>query len=43
MKLTINVSPKNGKHTYSDAFDIISKGEFDWVDFMLNDLIFDNS
>ena len=41
MKLTINVSPKNGKHTYS--FDIISKGEFDWVDFMLNDLIFDNS
>ena len=43
MKLTINVSPKNGKHTYSDAFDIISKGGFDSVDFMLNDLIFDNS
>ena len=43
MKLTMNVSPKNGQHTYSDVFDIISKGGFDSVDFMLNDLVSDNS
>lgn len=43
MKLTMNVSPKNGKHTYSEIFDIISTAGFDSVDFMLNDLVFDDS
>ena len=43
MKLTMNVSPKNGDYTYSDIFDIISKAGFDSVDFMLNDLVADSS
>lgn len=43
MKLTMNVSPKNGKHTYLDCFDIVKSAGFDSVDFMLNDLVFDDS
>lgn len=43
MKLTMNVSPKNGKHPYYEYFDIIKTAGFDAVDFMLNDLVFDDS
>ena len=43
MKLTMNVSPQSGKRTCFDTFDILSKAGFDSVDFMLNDLVFDDS
>lgn len=43
MKLTMNVSPINGRHTYTDVLDIIVPAGFDSVDYMLNDLVFDNS
>lgn len=43
MKLTMNVSPMNGKLTYSEFFDLLAGAGFDSVDFMLNDLVFDNS
>ena len=39
MKLTMNVSPKNGNYEYGDYMDIIAKAGFDSVDFMLNDLV----
>ena len=43
MKLTMNVSPKNGCHSYSECLDILATAGFDAVDFMLNDLVFDSS
>lgn len=43
MKLTMNASPKNMTHTYQEFFDILGKVGFDAVDFMLNDLVFDDS
>ena len=43
MKLTMNVSPINGRHTYTDVLDIIVPAGFDSVVYMLNDLVFDNS
>ena len=43
MKLTMNVSPVNGKIPYEQYLDILQAAGFDAVDFMLNDLVFDHS
>ena len=43
MKLTMNASPVKGKYRYDEFFDIVSAAGFDAVDFMLNDLVFDQS
>lgn len=43
MKLTMNASPQNGKHSYIDYLDIVQKAGFDSIDYMLNDLVFDDS
>ena len=43
MKLTMNISPMNGKHSYAGMLDIIVPAGFDSVDYMLNDLVFDDS
>ena len=43
MKLTMNVSPKNGNYEYGDYMDILAKAGFDSVDFMLNDLVVENT
>lgn len=39
----MNVSPVNGKIPYADYFEILGAAGFDAADFMLNDLVFDNS
>ena len=43
MKLTLNASPKNGKHSFGEYFAIAKTAGFDSIDFMLNDLVFDDS
>ena len=43
MKLTMNASPQNKNHTYVEFLDILQKAGFDSIDFMLNDLVFDDS
>ena len=45
MKLTMNASPVNGRlnYSYSEYLDVLKPAGFDSVDFMLNDLVHDNS
>ena len=43
MKLTMNASPVTGKLRYDEFFDVLGAAGFDAVDFMLNDLVFDDS
>ena len=43
MKLTMNVSPDMSNCEYGDVMDILAKAGFDSVDFMLNDLIVENT
>ena len=45
MKLTMNASPVNGrlKYSYSDFLDVLNPANFEAIDFMLNDLVFDDS
>lgn len=43
MKLTMNVSPITGKIPYPDYLDIIKTAGFDAVDYMLDDLVLDDS
>ena len=45
MKLTMNASPVNGRmeYSYSEFLDILKPAGFNSIDFMLNDLVFDDS
>lgn len=45
MKLTMNASPINGRleYSYAEYLDVLKPAGFNSVDFMLNDLVFDDS